>query len=68
MTRTEQRVVRASVPLRFPGFRKLYAVRLAGQFGDGVFQGTYELPDDQVEPVWRTGVDEIRELLEHGWR
>ena len=36
--------------------------------GDGVFQGTYELPDDQVEPVWRTGVDEIRELLEHGWR
>jgi creatinine amidohydrolase len=36
--------------------------------GDGVFQGTYELPDEQVEPVWQAGVDEIRELLENGWR
>jgi creatinine amidohydrolase len=36
--------------------------------GDGVFAGAYELPDDRVEAVWRTGVDEVRELLEHGWR
>jgi creatinine amidohydrolase len=36
--------------------------------GDGVFTGTYELPDDQVEAVWRAGVEEVRELLEHGWR
>jgi len=36
--------------------------------GDGVFAGAYELPDDQVETVWRAGVDEVRELLERGWR
>ena len=36
--------------------------------GDGVFQGAYELPDDQVERVWRAGVEEVRELLENGWR
>ena len=36
--------------------------------GDGVFAGAYELPDEQVEAVWRTGVDEVRELLEHAWR
>ena len=36
--------------------------------GDGVFQGTYELPDDQVARVWQVGVEEVRELLENGWR
>ena len=36
--------------------------------GDGVFAGAYELPDEQVEAVWRTGVDEVRELLERAWR
>ena len=36
--------------------------------GDGVFAGAYELPDDQVETVWRAGVEEVRDLLEHGWR
>jgi len=36
--------------------------------GDGVFQGTYELPDEQVARVWEVGVQEVRELLENGWR
>ena len=36
--------------------------------GDGVFAGAYELPDEQVEAVWRTGVEEVRELLESAWR
>jgi creatinine amidohydrolase len=36
--------------------------------GDGVFQGTYELPDDEVARVWQVGVEEVRELLESGWR
>jgi creatinine amidohydrolase len=36
--------------------------------GDGVFEGAYELPDDQVLRVWQAGVDEVRELLESGWR
>jgi len=36
--------------------------------GDGVFEGAYELPDEQTEEVWRTGVEEVRELLASGWR
>jgi creatinine amidohydrolase len=36
--------------------------------GDGVFAGAYELPDEQVETVWRAGVEEVRELLESAWR
>jgi creatinine amidohydrolase len=36
--------------------------------GDGVFAGAYELSDEQVEAVWRAGVEEIRELLESAWR
>jgi len=36
--------------------------------GDGVFQGAYALPDEQVAPVWQVGVEEVRELLESGWR
>ena len=36
--------------------------------GDGVFQGAYELPDDQAARVWEVGVAEVRELLENGWR
>ncbi|MGI8879116.1 MAG: MFS transporter [Jatrophihabitans sp.] len=31
---------KATLPLRFPGFRKLFVIRLAGQFGDGVFQAS----------------------------
>jgi creatinine amidohydrolase len=36
--------------------------------GDGVFEGSYEVPDDQVARVWKAGVDEVRDLLENGWR
>ena len=36
--------------------------------GDGVFAGAYELPDEATDRVWRTGVEEVRELLESGWR
>ena len=36
--------------------------------GDGVFEGAYELPDEQVRRVWEAGVAEVRELLEHAWR
>jgi creatinine amidohydrolase len=36
--------------------------------GDGVFQGTYQLPDGHVAQVWHAGVEEVRELLETGWR
>jgi creatinine amidohydrolase len=36
--------------------------------GDGVFGGAYELPDEQVEAVWRAGVEGVRDLLENAWR
>jgi creatinine amidohydrolase len=36
--------------------------------GDGQYGGFYELPDEDVLRVWKTGVEETRELLEHGWR
>ena len=36
--------------------------------GDGVFQGAYELSDDEVARIWQVGVEEVRELLESGWR
>ncbi|MFL5921885.1 MAG: creatininase family protein [Gaiellaceae bacterium] len=50
------------------------AYRVAGPgqvrelLGDGVFEGAYELPDEQVARVWQAGVDELRDLLESGWR
>lgn len=52
----------------------LAAYRVAGPaevrdlLGDGVFEGAYELPDEQVARVWETGVEEVRNLLENGWR
>jgi creatinine amidohydrolase len=36
--------------------------------GDGVFEGTYQLPDEQAVRVWEAGVAEVRELLESAWR
>ncbi|HSP73260.1 MAG TPA: hypothetical protein VLN26_12870, partial [Gaiellaceae bacterium] len=35
--------------------------------GDGQYGGFYELPDEDVLRVWQAGVEEVRELLEHGW-
>lgn len=36
--------------------------------GDGQYGGFYALPDGDVLRVWAMGVEETRELLEHGWR
>jgi creatinine amidohydrolase len=35
--------------------------------GDGSFGGSYALPDDAMTEIWRTGVDEVRDMLENGW-
>jgi creatinine amidohydrolase len=51
-----------------PAYRAAGPAQVRELLGDGVFEGAYELPDDQVERVWRAGVDEVRELVEHGWR
>jgi creatinine amidohydrolase len=34
---------------------------------DGSFGGSYALPDDVMDEIWRTGVDEVRALLSDGW-
>ena len=36
--------------------------------GDGVFEGAYQLADEQSLRVWEAGVAEVRELLESAWR
>ena len=35
--------------------------------GDGSFGGFYERPDAEVLELWRAGVEEVRELLVHGF-
>jgi creatinine amidohydrolase len=36
--------------------------------GNGQYGGFYALPDEDVLRIWAAGVEETRELLEHGWR
>jgi len=35
--------------------------------GDGSYGGLYERPDEEMLRIWQAGVEEVRELLEHGW-
>ena len=55
-------------PLDWAAYRAAGPKEVRELLGDGVFEGAYELPDDQVARVWQTGVDEVRELLENAWR
>ena len=55
-------------PLDWAAFHAAGPRELRELLGDGVFEGEYQLPDDQVERLWRAGVEEVRELLESGWR
>jgi len=36
--------------------------------GDGSYGGRYRRPDDEMLEMWQTGVEEVRELLDAGWR
>ena len=36
--------------------------------GDGSFGGLYQRDDEEMFRIWQTGVEEVRELLESGWR
>ena len=36
--------------------------------GDGSYGGVYGRSDDDWRRVWQAGVEEVREVLEHGWR
>ena len=36
--------------------------------GDGSYGGLYARSDEDMRAVWRAGVEEVRDLLEDGWR
>ena len=36
--------------------------------GDGSLGGLYERPDEDVLRVWQAGIEEVRALIESGWR
>jgi creatinine amidohydrolase len=55
-------------PLDEAAYRVADAAGMRELLGDGVFSGAYALPDERVEAVWRAGVEEVRGLLESGWR
>ena len=55
-------------PLDGSAYRAADPKEVRALLGDGVFEGAYELPDDQVVRVWEAGVAEVRELLENAWR
>jgi creatinine amidohydrolase len=48
--------------------RQLDPAEVRRMLGDGSLGGLYERPDEEVLRVWQAGVEEVRDLLEHGWR
>ena len=36
--------------------------------GDGSYGGLYQRPDADNDELWRAGVEEVRDLLQNGWR
>jgi creatinine amidohydrolase len=34
---------------------------------DGSFGGPHQRPDEELLDIWRTGVEEVRDLIENGW-
>jgi creatinine amidohydrolase len=55
-------------PLDESAYRSAGPKQLREVIGDGVFGGVYQRPDEEVMRVWQAGVEEVRELLESGWR
>jgi creatinine amidohydrolase len=42
--------------------------QLRDVIGDGSFGGLYQRSDEEMQRIWTAGVEEVRELLESGWR
>lgn len=47
--------------------RELDPAAVRELLGDGSLGGLYERPDRDVLRVWQAGVEEVRDLIEHGW-
>jgi creatinine amidohydrolase len=48
--------------------RALDPAQVRELLGDGSLGGLYERPDEDVLRVWQAGVEEVRDLLDSGWR
>jgi creatinine amidohydrolase len=48
--------------------RRLDPAEVREALGDGSFGGPYVRSDEEMQRLWQVGVEETRELLEHGWR
>jgi creatinine amidohydrolase len=46
----------------------LEPVALRAALGDGSFGGRYQRSDEDMQRVWDAGVEEVRNLLEHGFQ
>jgi creatinine amidohydrolase len=57
----------AKPPVSQAEIKRSSASRLRELTGDGVFGGAYSRPEEDVLAVWRTGVEEVRDLLRDGW-
>lgn len=58
----------AAKPLIDPaGLRRHDPAGVRRLLGDGSFGGRYTRPDEDMDRVWAAGVEEVRDLLEHGW-
>ena len=42
--------------------------QLRDVIGDGSFGGRYQRDDEEMLRIWQAGIEEVRELLESGWR
>jgi creatinine amidohydrolase len=49
-------------------YRVVGADGLRDLIGDGSFGGAYQRSDEEMLRIWQAGVEEVRELLESGWR
>jgi creatinine amidohydrolase len=54
--------------LDLEGMRARGPRELRDYLGDGAFGGSYQRPDEDGLRVWEAGVEEVRALLESGWR
>ena len=45
----------------------LEPARVRELVGDGSYGGLYERSDEEMLRIWSAGVEEVRELIEHGW-
>jgi creatinine amidohydrolase len=52
----------------FEALRRVGPAAARELLGDGSFGGRYQRSDEDMLRIWAVGVEETRELLDHGWR